>query len=185
WGKPENSDDVAARDIQPQAVGEPGFAVGRREFRAQVIPDVYREHTILAPNELQFVDRTSTAITIGGGGYFTAVESDDSLNLYNISAMVPVLQDVQGGITEARLRQAGTVYPPELDGIYTALPKDSMGPASTKLLNDIKATVHAPADVDPANPYDLARAIEAYLASPSNFTYDPDVRNDMRADCPG
>ena len=185
WGKPENSDDVAARDIQPQAVGEPGFAVGRREFRAQVIPDVYREHTILAPNELQFVDRTSTAITIGGGGYFTAVESNDFLNLYNISAMVPVLQDVQGGITQARLRQAGTVYPPELLGIYTALPKDSIGPAATRLLNDIKATVHPPADVDPANPFDLAQAMEAYLASPSNFTYDPDVRTDMSADCRG
>lgn len=185
WGQPENDDDIAARDLQPQPIGEPGFAVGRRELRAQIIPDVYREHTILAPNELQFVDRTSTAISVGGGGYFTAVESNDSLNVYNISAMVPVLQDVQGGITEARLRQAGTQYPPELLGIYTALPKDSMGPASTQLLNDIKATVPHIANVDPTNPYDLARRMEQYLASPANFTYDPDVRDDMRTDCAG
>src|SRR4029078_7747782 len=97
-------------------------------------PEFYREHTFPAPSELQFVDRTSNAISVGGGDYFTAVESDDSLSVYNISAKVPVLQDVQGGITEARLRQAGTSYPPELFGIYTALPKDAMGPASTKLL---------------------------------------------------
>jgi len=185
WGEPQSSDPVAARDPQPQPVGEPGNDVGRRDFRAQIIPDVFREHTILAPNELQFVDRTSNAISVGGGGYFTSVGSDDSLNVYNISAKVPVLQDVQGGITEARLRQAGTNYPPELFGIYTALPKDSMGPASTALLNDIKATVPHIANVDPANPYDLARAMESYLASPAHFTYDPDVRDAMRADCPG
>jgi len=100
---------------------------------------------------------------------------------------VPVLEDVQGGITEARLRQAGTSYPPELFGIYTALPKDALGPASLKLLDNIKATVpsRAPAGVDPNNPYDLARAMEAYLASPAYFTYNRDVRDDMRADCGG
>jgi hypothetical protein len=149
------------------------------------MPDVFREHTVLAPNELRSVDRESTAIGVGGGFYFTSVESDDSLNVYNISAFVPVLQDVQGGITEARLRQAGTVYPPELKGIYTALPKDALGPAATKLLNDIKAQVPHLANVDPTNPYDLARTMEQYLASPANFTYDPDVRDDIRAKCGG
>ena len=185
WGKPESADAVAARDIQAIPIGEPDYSVGRREFRAQVMPDVFREHTVLAPNELQWVDRTSNAISVGGGGYFTSVESNDSLNVYNISAMVPVLQDVQGGITEARLRQAGVQYPPELVNIYTALPANAMGPASTKLLDDIKATVNAPVDVNPSNPYDLARAMETYLASPANFTYDPDVRDEMRADCGG
>jgi len=179
------TDDIAARDPQPQPVGEPGSDVGRRDFRAQITPDAYRERTVLAPNELLTVDRTSQAISVGGGGYFTAVQSDDSMNVYNIVAKVPVLQDVQGGITEARLRQAGTSYPPELRGIYTALPKDAMGPESTKLLNAIKATVHAPPDVDPSNPYDLARAMESYLSSPANFTYDSDVRDEMRASCGG
>jgi len=185
WGQPENSDPIAPRDIQPQPIGEVSMSIGRRDFRAKIFPQVYREHTILAPNELQWVDESSNALSIGGGGYFTAVESSNSLASYNISAMVPVLQDVQGGITEARLRQAGTEYPPELFGIYTALPRDAMGPASTKLLNNIKATVHSPANVDPANPYDLARAMETYLASPAYFQYDADVRDDMRADCGG
>jgi hypothetical protein len=185
WGQPENDADVAARDVQPLGIGEPDFSVGRRDFRAQVMPDVYRERTVIAPNELRSVDRPSTAISVGGGGYFTAVESDDSLDVYNISAWIPVLQDVQGGITEARLRSAGTTYPPELRGIYTALPKDSMGPASTKLLNDIKAQVPRIPNVDPANPYDLARTMEQYLASPQNFRYDPDVRDDQQKFCAG
>jgi Transglutaminase-like superfamily/Domain of unknown function (DUF4129) len=185
WGDPQNSDPIAARDPQPQPLGEPGIDVGRRDFRAQIIPDVYREHTILGPNELQWVDRTSNAISVGGGDYFTAVESDDSLDTYNIAAKVPLLQDVQGGITEARLRQAGTSYPPELFGIYTDLPENAMGPASTKLLNDIKATVPRLPDVDPTNAFDLAHAMESYLSSSSNFTYDPDVRREMQTQCGG
>src|SRR6185295_8066900 len=32
---------------------------------------------------------------------------------------------------------------------------------------------------------DLARAMESYLSSPANFTYDSDVRDDMRAGCGG
>ena len=185
WGQPQNSDAIAARDIQPQPIGEVKMSIGRRDFRARIFPEALRDRTILAPNELQWVDDASNALSVGGGGYFTSVQSSDFLSSYSISAMVPVLQDVQGGITEARLRQAGTDYPPELRGLYTALPKDAMGPASTKLLNNIKATVHPPPDVDPANPYDLARAMETYLASPAYFTYDPDVRDDMRADCSG
>ena len=179
------SDDVAARDLQPIPVGEPGFSVGRRDFFARITPDAFREGTIISPNELERVDRTSRAISVGAGGYFVAAESSDSLNTYNITAAVPVLQDVQGGITEARLRQAGTDYPPELEGIYTALPANAMGPASTELLRQIKASYSAPPDVDQDNPYDLARAMERYLASSTNFTYDADVRDDIRDDCVG
>jgi transglutaminase superfamily protein/uncharacterized protein DUF4129 len=179
------SDDVAARDPQPIPVGEPGFSVGRRAFFARITPDAYREGRILAPNELERVDRTSNAISIGAGGYFATAESGDSLNTYNITAFVPVLQDVQGGITEARLRQAGTDYPPELEGIYTALPRNAMGPAATQLLADIKASYQAPPDVDQNNPYDLARAMERYLSKSENFTYQADVRPEIRANCEG
>jgi hypothetical protein len=179
WGTPQSTIDVAPGAPQAVAVGDPGFTVGRREFIATIRPDVYREGTIISPNELARVDRSSRAISVGTGGHFTAVESGDSLNAYNIIAAVPAL----GGITEAGLRQAGTRYPADLGGLYTALPTDAMGPASNNLLQDIRATVHLPAD--PNNPYDLARAMESYLASPSNFTYDPDVRAEMSANCAG
>ena len=185
WGGPENTDDVASGAAQPQPVGEPSSAIGRRDFRARITPDVFRADTIIAPNELVSVDRASTAIGIGGSRYFTSVESSDSLNVYDIAAMIPVLEDVPGGITEARLRQAGTAYPQELYGIYTFLPKDSMGPRSTELLNTIKANVPRIAGIDPSNPYDLARTMESYLASPAHFTYSTDVREAMRTQCTG
>jgi len=178
-------DEVAARDIQPDPAGEPGKAIGRREFLAQITPASFRERTVLSPNELQWVDKASDVIGAGGGDYFTSVELNDSQSSYNISAMVPVLQDVQGGITEARLRQAGVGYPAELAAIYTALPGDALGPAALRLLDDIKATIDPPAGIDPNNPYDLARGIESYLSSPANFTYDPDVRDEMRESCGG
>jgi hypothetical protein len=92
---------------------------------------------------------------------------------------------VQGGITEARLRQAGTAYPAELEAIYTALPDNAMGPRATELLDAIKAAVVPVANVDPKNPYDLARTMERYLSSPDNFKYDADVRDEMRAECGG
>jgi transglutaminase-like putative cysteine protease len=185
WGVPESRDPVAARDIQPDSVGEPNKQVGRREFFARITPAVFREHTVIAPNELLWVDQASDAISVGAGAYFTTVESKDSLNSYNIAAMVPVLQDVQGGITEARLRQAGTAYPAELEAIYTALPDNAMGPRATELLDAIKAAVVPVANVDPKNPYDLARTMERYLSSPDNFKYDADVRDEMRAECGG
>lgn len=184
WGQPEYRDDIAARDIQPNPIGEPTNDVGRRDFFARIVPDAFRDRTIISPNLLQWVDRATEAISVGGERDFTSVESTESMDAYNISAKIPVLQDVQGGITEARLRQAGTAYPPDLFAIYTALPKDSMGPKSTELLNTIKAAVpRPPAGVDPANPYDLAREMESYLRSPDNFRYDSDVRDETDAQC--
>ncbi len=183
WGDPQTQVDVDARAIQPDPVGEPNKAIGRRELRARIIPDAFREHTIIGPNEMQWVDRTTNAISVGTGHYFTALETDESMDAYNISAMIPVLQDVQGGITEARLRQAGTDYPADLKAIYTALPPDAMGPHATQLLATIRALVVAPAGVDPANPFDLANTMQSYLRDQNNFTYDSDVRNERGAQC--
>jgi transglutaminase-like putative cysteine protease len=183
WGQPQASTDVAARDILPDGLGEPNKAIGRREVKFRVMPDAFREPTIMGPNELQWVDRPTRDIGVGGGRYYVSVESTESSNTYNVSAMVPVFQDVQGGITEARLRQAGTAYPGDLFSIYTNLPPDAMGPQATRLLTAIRATVSPPAGADPANPYDLARSIETYLRDPNNFVYDADVRDLRNAQC--
>ena len=183
WGDPQATASIAARDVLPNALGEPDFSVGRREVRFRVIPDAFRNPTILGPNELQWVDRPTVETSVGGGRYFTTLESTESSSTYNVSAMVPVFQDVQGGITEARLRVAGTNYPADLFSLYTSLPSIAMGPEATKLLTAIRATVNPPVGVDPANPYDLAHAMEAYLRNPNNFTYDSDVRDLRNARC--
>jgi transglutaminase-like putative cysteine protease len=183
WGEPHTISPIAARDILPDPLGEPGKAVGRREVKFRVTADAFREPTIVGPNVLQWVDRPTREISVGGGRYFTSVESTESSAMYNVSAMIPVLIDVQGGITEARLRQAGTDYPGDLYAVYTALPKDALGPQATKLLTAMRATVAPPAGVDPSNPYDLARAMESYLRNPDRFAYDSDVRDERNAQC--
>jgi transglutaminase-like putative cysteine protease len=183
WGLPRTSTDIAARDILPDGLGEPNKSVGRREVRFRVMPDAFREPTIMGPNLLQWVDRPTRDVSVGAGHYYVSVESGESSNTYNVSAMIPVFEDVQGGITEARLRQAGTEYPGDLFSVYSALPKDALGPEATKLLTAIRATVSPPPGVDPANPYDLARAMETYLRDPNNFTYDADVRDERNTQC--
>ena len=102
-----------------------------------------------------------------------------------MSALVPVFDDTDDGITEPELRAAGTDYPAEITSIYTALPSDAMGEASTALLESIRRSVVAPPYADPANPYDLARTMQGYLRSNDNFTYKEDIRAERNAQCPG
>ena len=183
WGDPQTTASIAARDLLPDPLGDPDKSVGRREVRFRVIPDALRGPTIMGPNELQWVDRPTLETNVGNGRYFTTLESTESSSAYNVTAMIPVFQDVQGGITEARLRVAGTNYPADLFAVYTQLPGNAMGPEATKLLTAIRATDNPPQGVDPANPYDLAHAMEAYLSSSKNFTYDSDVRDLKNAQC--
>jgi hypothetical protein len=183
WGDPQTTASIAARDVLPDGLGEPDKSVGRRPVRFRVIPDAMRDSTIMGPNELQSVDRPTSETSIGAGRYFTTLESTESSSAYNVSAMIPVFQDIQGGITEARLRAAGTSYPPDLATLYTALPSNAMGPEATKLLTAIRATDKPPAGVDPTNPYDLARATQEYLRSSDNFRYATDVRKERNAQC--
>jgi transglutaminase-like putative cysteine protease len=185
WGL-ERREAVAARDqLSVYSAGDEPTPVGRREISFRVIPDAFRDPTILAPNTIQSVDRAADAVMVGADGWFTTVEATESYDSYNVSAMVPVLQDVQGGLTEARLRLAGTDYPADLEALYTALPEGALGPASTALLETIRAQVTAPPNADDDNAYDLARTMEAYLRSNANFEYSPDVRDLRTAQCAG
>jgi transglutaminase-like putative cysteine protease len=186
WSAP----NVPTREI-PTAAGatlldgeaDAPTTVGRREVRFTVTPVGYRDPTILSPNTIKSVDKAATAIVRGTDGWFTSVESGDSLNSYNVTALIPELGDVPGGITEAHLRTAGTAYPPELEAIYRNLPPDAMGPAATALLEQIRAGVRTPPGADPANAYDLARTMEDYLRKADHFQYDEDVRDLVRTKC--
>lgn len=187
WGPNGSTHDVptAARDLLQAAAWDAPTAVGRREVRFNIVPIGYRDPTILGPNRIQWVDRPATAVLRGADGWFTTVTSSDALDSYNASAMIPVLQDVQGGITEARLRVAGTEYPDELKAIYTALPPNALGANATALLDAIRAAVRTPPGADANNVYDLVRTMETYLRSADNFTYKEDVREASRTQCEG
>lgn len=154
---------------------------GRRPIAITVVPEAYRDQTVVGPNAISSVDRSTISKTIGDDGWFSTVESTQDIAPYTVTAMIPVSADTPGALTEAKLRVAGTVYPTELSDIYLQLPKDALGPEATKLLATIKAQVRVPPGFDPGNPYDLARTMQDYLRSPANFTYDTNVTQERDA----
>lgn len=186
WGSTRTeSTSAGAPLLAPDTTGDKPTLEGRREISFRIVRDAFGGSTILGPNTLQTVDRPTNALVVGADGWFTTVESTESSGSYNATALIPVFEAVAGGITEPRLRSAGTDYPAEIRAIYLALPDGVVGPAATALLEAIRGEVVAPSYADPANAYDLARTMEAYLRNPSNFTYDEDVRDLMRARCAG
>ena len=182
WGDPQTRQPAAARDDLLVGGADRATDVGRREIRFRVIPDAYREHTIVGPNMIQQVDRETETVYLGVDGWFTSIETDETMDTYNVLAKIRVTPGLPGGLNEAVLRAAGTDYPAELAAIYTALPPDAMGPVSNELLGAIKATA-VDRGFDPTNPYDLARTMEGYLQDGSHFEYDKDVRDERAAQC--
>lgn len=156
---------------------------GRREVQFTVTPIDFHDRTIVGPNAIRTVDTASEAIAVGADGWFTSIESPDDPASYTVTALVPVYGNGPNAINEARLRTAGTSYPPELVSIYTALPDDAVGPLATELLQDILAGVRVPPGYDLDNAYDLARTMETYLRS-DRFEYVEDVREAVRLQCP-
>jgi transglutaminase-like putative cysteine protease len=184
WGD-ERKVPTAALDTLLDGAGDAPLPIGRRSVAFRVTPEAFRDRTILSPNTIESVDRRTDAIIVGVDGWFTSVEATDGFDQYDVTAMIPVRTDVQGGITEARLRAAGTDYPAELLAMYTDLPEGALGPESRALLERIRAAVAAVPDGNPDNPYDLARTMERYLSDSSNFDYQTDVRAQVREQCAG
>ena len=161
-------------------IDQPSTA-GRREITVSIVPEAYRDQTIVGPNAISSVDRESVARTLGEDGWFSTIDSTGDVVAYNVTALIPVSPATLGALTEAQLRAAGTDYRPELLAIYLQLPPGSLGPQAEELLRTIKAQVKAPPGVDPDNAYDLARTMERYLADNANFAYDPDVKEERQA----
>jgi hypothetical protein len=184
WG-PEVREPTAARDILMERFtdGDAPTPVGRTAIELRVTRIDFRDRTILGPNMLQWADQPTEAIVTGNEGWFTSVESASDAESYLVSAQVPVFEDIQGGLTEARLRAAGQEYSAELEAIYTALPQGAVGPQLLELLADIRAAV--PSNRDPSNPYDIARTMEMYFQNEQNFRYSDDVRELRAAQCTG
>jgi transglutaminase-like putative cysteine protease len=185
WSSGHTRDvQAGSGDILLNGLAGQATSAGRELVRFQVTPEAFRDPTILSPAMIQFVDEPVTAKVLGSDGWFATVEASGS-GSYSVSAMVPTYADVPGGITQARLRAAGTAYPPEVVSIYTALPDGAMGPAAHALLDTIRQQVVVPPGADPSNAYDLARTMETYLRDPAHFTYSTDVRAQLRQSCDG
>lgn len=96
---------------------------------------------------------------------------------YSVSAYVPVLDPGGTGLTEWRLRHAGTAFPQAVLKRYTQ-GVDLVGADGKSLLNEIAADARAqgiPFD----NEFDVAKEMQDYLHSSSNFTYSTDISSEM------
>lgn len=133
-----------------------------------VRPAGYRGRSVFTPGVPSAVS-VPTRLSLVGGAYFATLDrTNDPTASYDVRALVPTIGDTPGGLTENRLRVAGTRYPALVKKLYLDVPPDSVGPNATDLLKTVRGL--APG----TDPYDLAKTMEAYLRS-NVFTYTTDV----------
>jgi transglutaminase-like putative cysteine protease len=149
----------------------------RRPLTATITP-AYTRRDVFLPGQPASVSQDVTVRTIGTDGYLASVVREPSNAPYTISTYVQA-DEASGGWTQAKLRAAGTDYPPDVVALYgrNTLPADSLGPDARAFLQEIVATSKS------KTPYDLADRINTVLRDPNQFTYSPDL-SDMRCDAP-
>ena len=167
-----------------EGTGDDPDLAGGREVRAKIIPDAFRDRTILSPATIESVDQPVTVQVVGASQWFGSADADSAPGGYTITAIIPVFGDVPGGLTENRLRAAGTDYPADVKEIYTRVAEGSLGPNALALLDRVESLTQ-PAEGSTVTPYDLAVEMQDYFRDPANFTYAPDVREAVRSRCEG
>lgn len=171
WTESSRVPRAAGEEVLAGTFDAPSTESGT-EVTFTVTPDGYRSSFVLSPLAPVAIDRESELLGLGEEGFFQAIQVSGPSG-YRVTARVPVLGDVPGGITENLLRVAGTTYPDEIRARYLPIPAGSVGPEAQQLLADVLAK--SPAD----NPYDIAKTMVEEFHS-SRFTYDPNI---LDVDC--
>jgi transglutaminase-like putative cysteine protease len=151
-------------------------ADGRRSLITTITPSFERSE-VFSPG---LPTKISTPVQLnltGEGGFLSAVTRDRSRAAYTVTTLVRAAE-TDGGVTQARLRAAGSQYPDDVTRLYgrDTLPEGSLGPLSRALLQQIVET--APNQ----DPYDLAVAVRDTLLDPTQFVYDTDVSDERCAE---
>lgn len=171
---PHNARDV----LLANTADDTAAFVGRREIRVEISPDRYVGRLVVAPQSIVWVDRATEVKLIGSSGWFAGALLEGATGPYTVTARIPIVGDeVDGGLTENRLRAAGTAYPPEVTALYLDVPDGTLGPDARALLAEVIDA--APAD----NPYDIAKTARDILRNGSRFRYDTDVREETQRGC--
>jgi transglutaminase-like putative cysteine protease len=159
---------------------------GRNEFQYVIhIQDSSIRHLIVA-NEPGVTDVPTGRVLVGSSPsdadvvWFPTDATD-----YSITAYVPNVDPTGAGLTEWRLRHAGTAYPTGIVARYTQ-GAELVGSDGQYLLQLIKQW--APTQgyvINPktgrfANEYDAAKAIQDYLRDPDHFTYNTNIGDIVR-----
>ena len=89
----------------------------------------YRGSTLFSPSTPTAVDRTAHVTLVGGGQLLGTIDLDGDPTPYKVTAVVPeTLADSPDGLTENKLRAAGTDYPSEVTDLDLQIPPGTVGP---------------------------------------------------------
>lgn len=171
WSLTDNVtvDRAAGASVTKDTAEAPLPELARRKLTVTVRPLEYTGSAIFSPDVPEQVDKASRITLVGPGQFLGALSLAGGSTTYKVTALVPVIgEKTPGGLTENKLRAAGTDYPDLVRSLYLSVPDGSMGPDSTALLRTIRSLSPA------SDPYDLAHTMEQYLRSPA-FTYSTDV----------
>lgn len=177
WGKTTTVERAARDPLLATFADDPAVLAGRREVRVEITPETLANGYIVSPQTILSVDQPARVRVVGSEDWFATVEFQGAAQ-YSVTALVPVMGDVPGGITENRLRVASREYTSEEKRLFLDVPVGALGPESLKILKLVKAA-------SPDNPYDLALNLQNYLLDPANFSYDADIQDEIRASCKG
>ncbi len=175
WGDTTEVEREADEALLASSADNAATLLGRREVRAEITPESLASDYVVSPQTIQFVDQPSTVRVTGTGRWFSTVEFEGA-SKYEVTALVPVVGDVPGGITENRLRVASREYSSDIRRLYLQVPQGALGPRSLAILDEVRARS---AD----NPYDLALTLQNYLRDPSRFRYDTNVQSETQTSC--
>jgi hypothetical protein len=165
---------------QPRGAGEEMLAgtgdvvsrAGRRTLVTKITP-LLPGSTVFIPGTLSQLDQPSTIELVGTPGFIAAVDRNFGSDPYTVTTFLPA-DEKEGGLTQERLRAAGTAYPPDIVATYgkKTVPPGALGTAAKALLADIE-------ERSPSNdPYDLAKTIESTLRDNTQFRYDTDLTDE-------
>ena len=141
----------------------------RTTAQFRIVPQSRLFNVAFSPIDPVSIDLDSTLNTAGDGGFFQSLSIAPGVP-YTVSASVQTLKDVDGGVTENRLRAAGQNYPADIVAAYTTVPAGAMGPGANGLLADIKAGIKGT-----TTPYDLAKAIVDELHNQARYQYSTSI----------
>ena len=145
-----------------------GAAREEETFRIRPLSGLFK--VAFSPIDPASISRDTSLTTVGQDGFYQSIQIDGR-DPYTVTAMVPKLADIDGGVTQSRLRAAGTDYPQAVVNRYTKFPAGSMGRASRELIADVVLRVKRAGEF---TPYDLAMALVNEFQS-ARYTYSTQI----------
>jgi transglutaminase-like putative cysteine protease len=167
---PFDGERAAATSILQDTIDAIPTTAARITEQYRIVPQSRLFKVAFSPIDPLSVDRDTTLTTSGDGGFFQSIAIAPGVP-YTVTASIQNLADIDGGVTQNRLRAAGRDYPPEIGAKYTVVPAGAMGPAAKGLLAGIKDRIKSGTNT----PYDLASAIVDEFRNQAVYQYSTSI----------